>query len=485
MKGQFKGKIHSLVYHTAFVYLMAVAVTCFTVDSLQAQTITVTAKDFDKHAGELVVTVDKSQILNLDVPFKEVMIGNPDVADILPLTNKSIYIIGKKTGSTSLTVYGPKKRLIAVMDLIVSLDLDGLKRRLFELMPGEKIEVRPANGAILLSGAVSSAGHLSKALAIAERYAPGLVTNLLSVTGSQQVLLEVRFAEVQRSTIKQLGFNLTAIGSDFLLGSGDISLNGAVDTGNFGTGDVSFGFGGTAFNVLFDNLEQRGLVKTLAEPNLVAMSGDTASFLAGGEFPVPVVREGGAGGQSAITVEFKQFGIALAFTPTVLDNGMINLVVSPEVSNIDRNSSVTISGFNIPGLSTRRAKTTVELGDGQSFAIAGLIKSDFQDTVRQFPILGDMPIIGALFRNSRYQKNETELVIVVTPHLVKPAMAGQLRTPVDGFIPPNDFEFLLMGKLKGDTSNGGAPDYSPNSSSDMLKTKEAGGIEGKYGHIIE
>ncbi|PCI33584.1 MAG: pilus assembly protein CpaC [Alphaproteobacteria bacterium] len=481
MKGQVKDTLCTFVYHTAFVYLVALVFTSLMVNSLSAQTMVVTAKDFDKHAGELVVIVDKSQILNLDVPYKDVLVGNPEVADILPLTNKSIYIIGKKTGSTSLTVYGPKKRLIAVLDLVVSLDLEGLKSRLYELMPGEKFEVRPANGAILLSGAVSSAGHLSKALAVAERYAPGLVTNLMSVTGSQQVLLEVRFAEVQRSTIKQLGFNLTAIGSDFLLGSGDIVINGSIDTGNFGIGDINFGIGDTDFNILFDNLEQRGLVKTLAEPNLVAMSGDTASFLAGGEFPVPVARAGGSDGQVTITVEFKQFGIALAFTPTVLDNGLINLVVSPEVSNIDRNSSVTISGFNIPGLATRRAKTTVELRDGQSFAIAGLIKSDFQDTIRQFPILGDMPIIGALFRNSRYEKNETELVIVVTPHLVQPAMAGQIRTPADGFIPPNDFEFFLMGKLENDQSNGG-PAMNPRA---MMKAREAGGIEGDYGHIIE
>lgn len=482
MIGKYKKKIDSFINLRAVIFLAAIAISySFGVNYAQAQTMIVTEKDYDKHAGELIVTVDKSQILNLDVPYKDVMIGNPEVADILPLTDKSIYIIGKKTGSTSLTVYGPKKQLIAVMDLVVSLDIEGLKNRLYELMPGEKIEVRPANGAILLSGAISSSGHMSKALAVAERFAPGLVTNLMSVTGSQQVLLEVRFAEVQRSTIKQLGFNLTAIGSDFLIGTGDVVVNGTFDTGNFGLGDFNFDIGDTNFNILFDNLEQKGLVKTLAEPNLVAMSGDTASFLAGGEFPVPVARDGGSGGQVTITVEFKQFGIALAFTPTVLDNGLINLVVSPEVSNIDRNSSVTISGFNIPGLSTRRAKTTVELMDGQSFAIAGLIKSDFQDTIRQFPILGDVPIIGALFRNTRFEKNETELVIVITPHLIKPAMAAQLRTPADGFIPPNDFELFLMGNMENKHSNGGSVNYS----SGVVKAKESGGIEGKYGHIIE
>lgn len=476
MKGTKKNK------HYSFVYLAAVVIGCiFFVNSAQAQTMVVTAQDFDKHAGELVVVIDKSQILNLDVAYKEVMVGNPEVADILPLTDKSIYIIGKKTGSTSLSIYGTKKRLIAVLDLVVSLDLEGLKARLYELMPTEKFEVRPANGSILLSGAISSAGHMSRAMAVAERYAPGQVTNLMSVTGSQQVLLEVRFAEVQRATIKQLGFNLTAIGSDFLIGTGDIVLNGTIDTGSFSVGDFSFDIGDTNFNVLFDNLEQKGLVKTLAEPNLVAMSGDTASFLAGGEFPVPVARAGGSGGEVTITVEFKQFGIALAFTPTVLDNGLINLVVSPEVSNIDRNSSVTISGFNIPGLSTRRANTTVELRDGQSFAIAGLIKSDFQDTIRQFPILGDIPVIGALFRNSRYEKNESELVIVVTPHLVKPSSAGQLRTAVDGFMPPNDFELFLMGKLESDQSGLGFA----RGNSRIMQAKKSGGIEGEYGHIIE
>ncbi len=213
------------------------------------------------------------------------------------------------------------------------------------------------------------------------------------------------------------------------------------------------------------------------------MSGDTASFLAGGEFPVPVAQDSSnAGGGATITVEFKQFGVSLAFTPTVLDDDLINLIVSPEVSSIDRAESVSFGGFQIPGLKTRRATTTVELRDGQSFAIAGLIQSDFSDTVDQFPTLGDTPVLGALLRSSDFRQKETELVIIVTPYLVKPAPAGALATPVESFVPPSEYDLFFRGKIEDSTSGMGGP---ASGSSAVLNRRTAGGIQGPHGHIIQ
>jgi len=230
-------------------------------------------------------------------------------------------------------------------------------------------------------------------------------------------------------------------------------------------------------NVLFDALETKGLVKTLAEPNLTAMSGDTASFLAGGEFPVPVAQNQ-SGGLTTITVEFKQFGIGLAFTPTVLQDGMINLVVNPEVSSIDPNSSFVSNGLRIPGIKVRRAKTTVELRDAESFTIAGLIRDDYQNQVRQFPMLGDLPVLGALFRSTSYQRNQTELVIIVTPHLVKPTR-GRTATPADGFTPPSDTELFLLGR--GQSSQGA---LSPEDRVLLTGAAAKGGVDGPYGHVL-
>ena len=233
--------------------------------------------------------------------------------------------------------------------------------------------------------------------------------------------------------------------------------------------------GALGIDVLLNALEQKGLTKTLAEPNLIALSGDTASFLAGGEFPIEVVQSGDTvGGDATITIEFKEFGVSLAFTPTVLDDGLINLVVTPEVSALDL--SRTPPG-GVPGLTTRRATTTVELRDGQSFAIAGLLQDDFSDTIDQIPLLGDIPVLGALFRSSQVKKNETELVIMVEVHLVKPAPIGSLATPADNFIPPSEADIWLFGRVEAPGS--GIPRDGG------LAMKGAGGIEGHYGHIIK
>jgi pilus assembly protein CpaC len=428
------------------------------------------------HAGELDVPINKSQVLRADRPYAKALIGNPDIADVLPLSDTSVYVLGKKSGTTSLTLYDRSNRLIAVVDVVVGPDVITLKRQLSDLMVGDNIAARMSNDSIVLEGIVPSSVDADRAVQIAETYAPGKVVNLLSIGSSQQVMLEVRFSEVKRSALKQLGFRFGGDnGTNFagVIGSGASltpgAITGATDgavtgvspfgNGRLGLGSVAdtaavltrkFGIGGLSFWTAFDALETKGDVNTLAEPTLTALSGETASFLAGGEFPVPVVQSGGGGGgtngSSAISVQWKPFGISLSFTPTVLADGVINLVVAPEVSSIDPSASIVINNLTIPGLQTRRAKTVVELRDGESFALAGLLRKDFQDTIRQVPLLGSLPIIGTLFRSTGFQHSETELVIIVTPRLVRPVRAGTLQVPTDRVKPPNEADLLFNGR---------------------------------------
>jgi pilus assembly protein CpaC len=417
------------------------------------------------HAGQLDVPLDKSQVLTVDRAFTKALIGNADIADVLPLTNRSVYVLGKKTGTTSLTFYDGHNTLIAVVDVAVGPDVISLRRQLNDLMPGEPIGARVSGDSIVLTGTVSSGPAADRAKQIAGTYAGEKVVNLLSVGASQQVMLEVRFSEMNRSAAKQFGINNAFISNNgrFQGGTGNSAPSTALLTNQNGSPTINlgsildaFGVASAAYKIgslnLFtalDALERKGVVTTLAEPTLIALSGESASFLAGGEFPVPVVQSSGTGGGNNganVTVQFKPFGVSLAFTPTVLDDGIIHLVVAPEVSSIDPSASININGLTIPGLQTRRATTTLELRDGQSFAIAGLLRKDFQDTVRQFPILGSIPIIGALFRSTGFQKQETELVIIVTPHLVQPMRADQIRLPSDRVRPPDEADLFLLGR---------------------------------------
>jgi pilus assembly protein CpaC len=450
-------------------------------------------------AGEMVVPVNKSQTLRVDRSFSRALIGNPEIADIVPLTDRSLYVLGKKTGSTSLTIYDRQNQLVAVMDLVVGPDVQGLKRQLFDLLPNEQVGARVSNDSLVLSGTVASAAAVDRAVQIAETYAPGKVVNMMGVGSAQQVMLEVRFSEMNRNTARQLGINTAFRNNDgdILGGTGNDAVNTALLTDQLGRPVVdiasileSFGVIATNFSIgnlnitgVLDALETKGLVTTLAEPNLVAMSGDTASFLAGGEFPIPVARNNsGDDGVGTITIEFKEFGVSLAFTPTVLEDGLINLVVAPEVSSIDPNSSITLQGLVIPGLRTRRAKTTLELRDGQSFAIAGLIRNDFEDTVRQIPLLGSIPIIGTLFRSTGFRKQETELVIVVTPRLVRPTTPENIALPTDRVRPPSDADLFLFGRTDVTASKG---ELRPASTAgQVLGATKAGGIDGPHGHIV-
>ncbi len=439
-----------------------------------------------KYAGEIAVAIYKSQILRSDSKIERILVGNPKVADVVPLTDHTFYVLGKSLGATNITVYGPNKSLVAVADVNVTYDTEELKRRLHELLPSENIEIRPAGDAVVLSGAVTDADKLSRALSLANNYAPGKVSNMLAVRGSQQVLLHVRFAEVQRSALQELGINLAAA---YKVSGGPV-LN--LVTGitpfqpNFGT--LSATYAGQRFSIdgVINALETRGVVKVLAEPDLIALSGDTASFLAGGEFPIPVVQSIGVSSASnSITIEFKSFGVSLAFTPTVLDDGLINLVVAPEVSNIDPTLSVTVSGITVPGIDTRRAKTTVELREGQSFAIAGLMQTNFRDTINQYPFLGDIPILGALFRSSSYQNNDSELVIIVTPFRVQPTRPENLQVPTDHFIAPSEADFFLMGREESPATGFTAlPAFSASTRSSS-GAAETGGIDGQFGHLVQ
>jgi pilus assembly protein CpaC len=443
-------------------------------------------------ATEVIVAAGKSQVVQFGENYSDVMVADPKIADVLPLNSRSIYVVGKAAGSTALSVYGPKKQLIAAVSVTVSADIDGLKSRLHEILPREgDVSIRPANQSIVLSGTVSSPESLHQILILADTYAPGKVVNMLQVEGVQQVMLQVRFVEMSRATAKDLHINLAsptpaAKGSGFQIVTGDdvTSNNGAATL----TTNAATAFGGLFsriatgsgdLNLLFDALETRGLTKTLAEPNLVTMSGDTANFLAGGEIPIPIASSSsvGGGGVPTITVDYKDYGVGLAFTPTILKDGLINLVVNPEVSSIDPTVSVNTGLVSVPGLKVRRAHTTVELRDGESFTIAGLMQSDYQNNIRQFPWLGDLPVLGTLFRSTDFQRNETELVIVVTPHLVIPRK-GAGATPIDHFLPPSDFELFLIGAQRG------SDDYLSPEDKALISSDPKGGVDGPHGHVL-
>ena len=466
----------------------------------------ITAISDDIHAGELAVPVNKSQVLRSDRPYSKALIGNPEIADVLPLTNQSLYVLGKKSGTTSLTLYDRSNSLIAVIDVVVGPDVIGLRRQLSDSMHSD-LSARISNDSVILQGLVSSAADADRAVQIAETYAPGKVVNLLSIGSSQQVMLEVRFAEVKRSALKQIGLSWFVKSDEGNFGGvigGDSSqIPGGDDDGDnlpgtlvrgsilgsFGIISRTFRAFGENFNVTLDALERKGAITTLAEPTLVALSGETASFLAGGEFPVPVVQNSN-NNSSAITVEWKPFGVSLAFTPTVLGDGVINMVVQPEVSSIDPTNTIVISNQRIPGLQTRRAKTVVEMRDGESFALAGLIRKDFQDTIRQVPLLGSIPIIGTLFRSTGFQNDETELVIIVTPRLVAPVRAGALKAPTDRVGPPNEADLFLNGRTDTGVPPSSAPFVQPTPVSPPpppaggMVRKQPSGLEKDYGHVL-
>ena len=398
----------------------------------------------------LNVPMNRAVVVESDVPFAELSIANPGIADISTLSDRTIYVLGKAPGRTTLTLLSPDGKLISNVDVNVTPDIAEFKERLQQILPGEAIEVRTANDGIVLSGVVSSTAKLDRALDLANRYAPDRVSNLMNVGGTQQVMLKVRFAEMNRTVGKALGGSLavSATGPDgTVTAGGGNSLSGAL--GGIG---VSFGVGDLSFNVALEALESKGMVRTLAEPNLTALSGQEAKFLAGGEYPVPVAQDSGT-----VTVEFKPFGVELNFTPVVVDHDIINLTINAAVSSLDTaNAFTTDTGFSISAFKRRETSTTVEMRDGQSFAIAGLLQDDFRNQNSQVPWIGDVPILGALFRSAEYQRAQTELVIIVTPHLVTPVSGEALALPTDRVRIPTERELFLNGDVAGSPRGGAA-----------------------------
>jgi pilus assembly protein CpaC len=435
----------------------------------------------DSRVGRMQIVMGRSDTLRVSLPFAEIVVADPETADVNPLSDRTLYVLGRKLGATNVTLFDEDKRLVAVIDIEVTHDLSGLREALKQAVPGASLKVRSINGRVLLEGQVPSAPAAAKALAIAADFAGDSVTSSVSIASMQQVNLEVRMIEVARSAGKELGFNwnLTNNGNGYAQAGGvnGWDRGGGERSGALGlaaaaggiTGVLPFGTiianileNGTAPDLLITALEERNLARRLAEPNLTALSGESASFHAGGEVPVQTCT--GTLADRDCSVEYKDFGVKLAFTPTVLDDGLINLQIAPEVSELD--PSINVDGN--PGFVTRRAKTSVELRNGQSFAIAGLLQSLNAKAAKQVPWAGSVPVIGTLFRSSAFQKKESDLVIIVTPRLVRPVgTEQQLKTPLDDMVSANEPEFFLLGKQEV--------------SKKSLDTQ----YNGVYGHIID
>ncbi|MCC1492255.1 type II and III secretion system protein family protein [Cognatishimia sp. F0-27] len=411
----------------------------------------------------LNVPMNRAVVVESVQPFAELSIANPAIADISSLSDRTIYVLGKAPGTTTLTILDAAGRLITNVDVRVAADVTEFKERLRQILPDERIEVRTANDGIVLSGTVSSGQRLQRALDLAQRYAPDRVSNLMTVGGIQQVMLKVRFAEMSRSVAKTLRASLatggSVLGGDLGLeiGTGNSASAANVDAvrdkllpGAGGTAEgaalLGFNAGGLEIGILLEALESKGVVRTLAEPNLTALSGQEATFLAGGEFPIPVAQDEGT-----ISIEFKPFGVELNFIPRVVDGELINLELATAVSSLDFTQTFQFESISVPAFSKREAKTTVELRDGESFAIAGLLQDDFRDLNGQVPWLGDVPVLGALFRSAEYERSQSELVIIITPHLVTPTRGEALALPTDRVRPPTEKELFLYGRVSGDT----------------------------------
>jgi pilus assembly protein CpaC len=422
-----------------------------------------------KRTVSVTIAVGKTEDVHVDAPFSDITVGDPEVADVAPLTDQTLSILGKKIGTTRVTIYAEGKRQLGIFDIEVSYDVSRLAGEIRAAV-GPGIRVSSVNGRIMLSGTAPDAATLDKAVIIARQFAPDVI-NTVRVSQPQQVMLEVRFVEATRQAGRELGVQWNVRNSKMTANIGDrtdVLPTAANVTAGVLSGASPFGFllgnivaGARNIDVMINALEQRGLARSLAEPNLTALSGDTASFLAGGEYPFTV-----PAGNGTVTIDYKRYGVGLAFTPTVLRDGVINLKIEPEVSELDLNNKVTIQGTSVPALIVRRASTTIELRDGQSFAIGGLLQNVNKANQEQLPWLGDVPVLGALFASRSFQKNETDLAIIVTPRLVRPARPGDaIKTPLDNAVPGNDADFFLAGKAelaRGDlrTETGAERPYS-------------------------
>ena len=389
--------------------------------------------------------------MRLPAPMSDVFVANDAVADVQVRSNRQLYVFGKGRGETTVYATGANGKVVYAANVRVGTNLGSVDEMLRMAMPEASVRATPMNNLVLLTGTVSSPTDVEEAQRLVQAYVgegTQVVSRLRSAT-PLQVNLKVRIAEVNRSLLKKVGVNLLAQDTTggFLFGIGQGNpgtiTNGIADFNQAETG-TTLAAAGKLFglNLLstLDLAETDGLVTTLAEPNLTALSGETASFLAGGEFPIPVSQSLGS-----ISIEYKQYGVGLAFTPIVLADGRISMRVRPEVSELSAEGSIKLNNFDVPALVTRRAETTVELGSGQSFMLAGLIRNNTTNSIDKAPFLGDLPILGALFRSSSFRRQETELVIIVTPYLVRP-VSGRLALPTDGYRAPSDPVRVLEGQ---------------------------------------
>jgi pilus assembly protein CpaC len=387
-----------------------------------------------------------------------------------------VYVIGKAAGETTLFAVDEHDRVLANIGVDVHFDEGQIRQDIKHLLPNSDIAVSTANDTLVLSGTVGSAAEGENVRTIAARFAGDKdhIVNALQVDAPNQINLRVRVAEVSRDIIKQFGFNWGsggvgpghfAFGTTTGTGTYQSSLtngvttnvttsiydkvfnqapavNATTATGVSGLDNIfaSFATHNLDLNLVVDALDSEGLVTVLAEPNLTAISGAQASFLAGGEFPIPVPQ-----GLNVTTIDYKKFGVSLSFIATIVDNGRINLVVKPEVSELSSDGAISLNGITVPALTTRRTETTVDLASGQSFAIAGLLQNNVTQNIQKFPGLGNVPVLGALFRSDEFQRNETELVIIVTPYIVRPVSNKRLALPTDGYIAPTDMARLATG----------------------------------------
>jgi pilus assembly protein CpaC len=388
----------------------------------------------------IVVSKDKSAAFRLEYPASEIVVAQPEIAALVATTDRSFYIRGKLTGVTNLLVYDKQHRLAQVIDVRVGADVDSIQQDINTALPGENIKVTNFANGVLLSGDATNSLASQRALSIAERYAPKQVSSELNIKNADQVMVEVRVMEATRTALKDLGFNISAesAGGGFSLNTGSGLLSNQAPAGTIAVGGT---IGDVRIDAAIQALEQKGVIRTLAKPNLIAMSGEEASFLAGGEFPYPI-----PSGPQQVAIEFKPFGVKLNFKPEVQNNGTIRMRVSPEVSQLDPRQHLRIAGFDLPALTVRKASTSVELQSGQSFAIAGLLQQDYVNAVSQVPWAGDIPILGALFRSSSWKRQETELIIIVTPRLTSPANTlDSLPNPLRNGDEPTAIDLILMG----------------------------------------
>lgn len=440
---------------------------------------------------QLQILLNESMVLNTRAPYKRVSIAQPDIADVNLLGPGNLLLTGKKAGVTQVIVWDDADKPV-VLDVTVAINVAGLQQRLKELYPDQRLIVESINGTVMIRGHVPSIVTAEQVLQIAKSYAPGVMDGL-EISGGQQISLQVRFAEVSRTASTELGINAATGTKSYAFGSniGNISpiaiapgMTPAISPASavtlYGSGTI----GSVLLQGYIDALRQNDLARILAEPNLVTTSGQEASFMAGGSFPIPVSQGGGSGGGGAISIDYRDYGVKLKFTPVVLGNGRIRLKLNPEVSDLDYGNGVTLNNFRVPGTVQRNLTTTVEMADGQTLAVAGLLNSSISSDKSVTPLLGDLPVVGALFRSVRYQHKETELVILVTPHLVEALNPAETpRLPGEDFQSPTEAELFLNAYLGTDKSGHGKPPTSQQLKQMTAEHRQVPAFYGQFGFV--